>query len=107
MSKTFLYIRFSEARPVYDLAPGLRTGLVLFSSFVMAFATVFYNTVHIYSSEVEVTSLEQENKQLEEDLKKMDEKSRYSMADDFENIVPGEDMVYGIPASGDDPDSDG
>ena len=51
--------------------------------------------------------IEQENKQLEEDLKKMDEKSRYSMADDFENIVPGEDMVYGIPASGDDPDSDG
>ena len=43
--------------------------------------------------------IEQENKILEEELKKMDEKSRYSMADDFENIVPGEDMVYQNPGT--------
>ena len=39
-------------------------------------------------------ALEAENIALEEELKKSDKKSRYSMADDFENIVPGEDMVY-------------
>ena len=39
-------------------------------------------------------SLEAENIALEEEIKKADTKSRYSMADDFENIVPGEDMVY-------------
>ena len=39
-------------------------------------------------------ALEAENIALEEELKKSDKKSKYSMADDFENIVPGEDMVY-------------
>ncbi len=64
---SFLYVRFGNAEPVYDMAPGARLALVLFSSFVMIFATIFYNIVHIYSSEVEVISLEQQNKQLSAD----------------------------------------
>lgn len=63
----FLYARFSEVLPIYDVEPGLRLALVLFSSFVMAFATIFYNMIHIYSSEVEVISLEQKNRQLSVD----------------------------------------
>ncbi len=64
---SILYVRFSEARPVYDLPSSLRLILILFSSFSMIFATIFYNTIHIYSSEVEMTSLEQKNKQLSAD----------------------------------------
>lgn len=62
-----LYVKFGNAEPVYDMAPGARLALVLFSSFVMIFATIFYNIVHIYSSEFEVNSLEQKNKQLSAD----------------------------------------
>ena len=63
----YLYAKYSEILPVYIVEPGLRLALVLFSSFVMAFATIFYNMIHIYSSEVEVISLEQKNKQLSAD----------------------------------------
>jgi len=64
---SFLYIRFAEVRPVYDVVPAARILLILFSSFVMVFATIFYNTIYIYASEVEVNSLEKENKQLSAD----------------------------------------
>ncbi len=37
--------------------------------------------------------IEEENKLLEEQLDKMDERNHYAMADDFENIVPGESML--------------
>lgn len=59
-----LYINFGDAEPVYLLKPSTRTALVLFSSFVMVFSTVFYNTIYIYSSEKEVGSLERKNIQL-------------------------------------------
>jgi len=62
-----LYVMFSEVPPVYELSPALRLFLVLFSSFVMVFSTIFYNTIYIYSSEVEVNGLELRNKQLSAD----------------------------------------
>ncbi len=63
----FLYIKYSSVEPVYSMHPVIRLILVLFSSFVMVFSTVFYNTIYIYASEVEMTSLERKNKQLSVD----------------------------------------
>ena len=60
----FLYIRYSEVPPIYETAPAPRLFLVIFSSFVMVFSTIFYNVIYIYAREVEVTGLEQKNKQL-------------------------------------------
>lgn len=59
-----LYTAYSDRAPVYDIDPIIRLLLVLFSSFVMVFSTVFYNTIYIYSSEREVIDLEEKNKQL-------------------------------------------
>ncbi|MCR5403845.1 MAG: GGDEF domain-containing protein [Butyrivibrio sp.] len=59
-----LYITFIEKEPVYQLDSTTRLGLVLFSSFVMVFSTVFYNTIYIYASEKEVGSLEEKNMKL-------------------------------------------
>jgi len=64
-----LYIMFSNRPPVYTLDPVYMIILVLFSSFVMVFSTIFYNTLYIYSSEVERNSLEDENRQLSVDAK--------------------------------------
>ena len=63
----FLYIRYAQVQPVYELSPLSRTILVIFSSFAMIFATIFYNTMYIYASEVEVHNLERKNKQLSAD----------------------------------------
>ena len=63
----FLYIKYSSVEPVYSMHPVIRLILVLFSSFVMVFSTIFYNTIYIYASEVEMTSLERKNKQLSVD----------------------------------------
>lgn len=60
----FLYLRFTSVEPVYDVSPVLRMVLVIFSAFVMAFASMFYNALYIYSSENAVTILQQENRKL-------------------------------------------
>lgn len=62
-----LYTVFNAVPPVFDVTPGMRLFLTLFSSFVMVFSTIFYNIMYIYSSEVEVVSLEQKNQKLSTD----------------------------------------
>ncbi len=62
-----LYILYGDIAPIYELEPGARLMIVVFSSFVMVFSTIFYNVIYIYSSEVERTGLESKNKQLSED----------------------------------------
>ncbi|MCR5208954.1 MAG: GGDEF domain-containing protein [Lachnospiraceae bacterium] len=64
-----LYLKCSVSEPVYDLNNGIRVALMVFSSFVMFFGVVFYNTIYIYSSEHEVISLEERNEQLTADAK--------------------------------------
>ena len=63
-----LYLLFARTAPVYTLAYLPETVLMIFSSFVMVFAVIFYNTIYIYASEVEMTSLEKKNEQLEVDI---------------------------------------
>lgn len=63
----FLYMRYAMAQPVFELTPAARTVIVIFSSFAMVIATVFYSAIYIYSSEVEMTNLERKNKQLSAD----------------------------------------
>lgn len=62
-----LYIKYSEVQPVYLVTPEYKIILVLFSSFVMVFSTIFYNVLYIYASEVEMRSLEKRNEQLSVD----------------------------------------
>ena len=62
-----LYYRFYEATPVYVLAGFMRRNMLFFSTFVMVFSVIFYNTIYIYASEVEKNSLEQLNVQLTDD----------------------------------------
>ena len=66
-SYIWLYLNFSDKPPVIDVSPATRTTLVIFSSFVMVFATIFYCAIYIYASEMEVVSLEERNKQLSVD----------------------------------------
>ncbi len=63
----FLYIRFNAVEPVFRVTPGIRLFLILFSSFVMVFSTIFYNVLYIYSSETERNRLEEKNQQLSTD----------------------------------------
>ncbi len=63
----FLYIKYAPVEPVFAVSPGIRLFLVMYSSFAMVFATIFYNTMYIYSSEMQMSSLEQQNRQLSED----------------------------------------
>ena len=65
----FLYIRYVNAQPVYEVPHAIRMVLVIFSSFVMVFSVIFYNVIYIYSSEYEMISLEQKNKQLSVDAR--------------------------------------
>ncbi|MBR4719845.1 MAG: GGDEF domain-containing protein [Lachnospiraceae bacterium] len=60
-------MRYAMAQPVFELTPAARTVIVIFSSFAMVIATVFYSAIYIYSSEVEMTNLERKNKQLSAD----------------------------------------
>ena len=62
-----LYLRYADAKPLYELSYGIRTTLVIFTTFVMVFSVIFYNTIYIYSSEFEMSSLELKNEQLSAD----------------------------------------
>ena len=62
-----LYMSFFETQPVYSVTPSVMLILVILSSFAMVFATLFYNTMYIYSSENRVNVLEQKNRQLSAD----------------------------------------
>lgn len=62
-----LYVGYIKVEPIYDLEPSTRLTLVVFSSFVMVFSTIFYNTIYIYASELDVKNLELRNKQLSAD----------------------------------------
>lgn len=62
-----LYVIFTKREPIYELTPDTRLLLVIFSSFVMIFSTIFYNTIYIYSNEREIVNLEKKNKQLSVD----------------------------------------
>ena len=64
-----LYIRFFNAEPVYQVSPVIMLLLVVFSSFAMVLATVFYNAMYIFASENTVVTLEEKNKQLTADAK--------------------------------------
>lgn len=57
-------------KPIYQLTDTIRAVLVIFSSFVMFFSVVFYNTIYIYASESERSSLAEANEQLSTDAKK-------------------------------------
>lgn len=63
----FLYIGFVDVKPLIEVAPLARKILILFSSFVMVFSTIFYNALYIHSSEGELVNLEQKNKKLSVD----------------------------------------
>ena len=60
----FLYLHYYDATPVYDVSYAVETSLVIFSTFVMVFAVIFYNSIYIYSSEYERTDLEKKNEKL-------------------------------------------
>lgn len=62
-----LYVIFTKREPIYELTPDTRLLLVIFSSFVMIFSTIFYNTIYIYANEREIVNLEEKNKQLSVD----------------------------------------
>ena len=62
-----LYTGYALIEPIYDLDPSYKLTLVIFSSFVMVFSTIFYNTIYIYSSELNVRNLEIRNKKLSAD----------------------------------------
>ena len=64
-----LYIRYISIRPIYDMTLATRLTLVIFSSFVMVFSTIFYNTIYIYSSELDMKNLELRNAKLSADAK--------------------------------------
>lgn len=64
-----LYVRFAGVEPVYDLDPGVKLFLVIFSSFAMIFSTIFYNALYIYISENALSILQMENKQLNTDAR--------------------------------------
>ena len=64
-----LYVGYVEVEPVYLLTPSMRLLLVIFSSFIMVFSTIFYNTMYIYSSELDVKNLELRNQKLSADAK--------------------------------------
>ena len=66
----FLYFKFHDAEPVYELTGISGPVLMIFSSFVAVFSIIFYNTIYIYSSESERSSLEQKNVQLSDDAHK-------------------------------------
>ena len=64
-----LYAGYINVEPIYELDASTRLTLVIFSSFVMVFSTIFYNTIYIYSSELDVKKLEIRNKQLTADAR--------------------------------------
>lgn len=64
-----LYMTFFSIPPKYEVAPPFMLLLVIFSSFAMVLATLFYNAMYIYSSEHEVNVLEQQNRQLSADAR--------------------------------------
>ena len=65
---TSLYIIFKDRQPVVEVEDGVRTVLIIFSSFVMIFSMIFYNVLYIYASEFERKSLEQKNQKLSADV---------------------------------------
>lgn len=65
-----LYVKFITIEPIYEIDPQGRLVLVIFSSFVMIFSTIYYNTIYIYQSESMVINLEQRNERLSEDAQK-------------------------------------
>ena len=62
-----MFARFSNRDPVFEVSRPLGMTFTLFSSFVMFFSIIFYNTIYIHSSENEVISLEHKNEQLSAD----------------------------------------
>lgn len=64
---SFLYLYFVDVKPVYEITAGESAVLILFSSFVMVFSTIFYNTIYIYSSEFTMNNLEEKNEKLSVD----------------------------------------
>ena len=64
-----LYTGYALVEPIYDLEPSIKLTLVIFSSFVMVFSTIFYNTIYIYSSELDVKNLEIRNQRLSADAR--------------------------------------
>ena len=65
----FIYFRFADAKPVFEVGYALRAFLMIFSAFLMMFDIVFYNMIYINSSESEMTSLEKKNEKLSADAK--------------------------------------
>ena len=63
----FLYVRYVDAKPVYELNHVIRTFLMVFASFMMVFSMIFYYATYIYSSESEMGNLERRNRQLSAD----------------------------------------
>lgn len=63
----FLYLHYVDVKPIYQITSGESAVLILFSSFVMVFSTIFYSTIYIYSSEFAMTNLEEKNEKLSVD----------------------------------------
>lgn len=64
-----MYLRFDGEEALFRVTPLIRDILILFSSFMMVFATIFYSMIYIYASEMEKTSLEKKNEKLTADAK--------------------------------------
>ena len=62
-----LYVGFINVTPIIEVPQAISMVLTIFTSFVMVFATIFYNVIYIYSSEGELVSLEQKNEKLSAD----------------------------------------
>ena len=63
----YIYAKFSDVEPIFDVQPEDRLFIALFSTFVMVFSIIFYNVIYIYASENLVGNLEKRNKQLSAD----------------------------------------
>ena len=66
----YLYVRYIDVVPPIIVSNTVRNTLIIFSSFVMVFATIFYNTIYIYSSEGAIITLARKNEQLSVDAQR-------------------------------------
>ena len=72
-----LYLRFDGEEALFRVTPLIRDILILFSSFMMVFATIFYSMIYIYASEMEKTSLEKKNEKLTAEISKLTDKKLF------------------------------
>ena len=63
----FLYFKYSNAEPYFEIPYVIKSVLLIFATFVMVFSVIFYNVLYIYSSEIERGDLQKKNTELSVD----------------------------------------